>query len=123
MTEQWKKVRGHDGYEVSDQGRVRNVKTGKILKPYNDCRGYLRIDFGRECCRQKVHRVVAKAFCPNRKRRPVVNHINRNKHDNRACNLEWVTYAQNTAHWMALQNAALAKMHARDAAAGDELPY
>jgi len=122
MTEQWKKVRGHCGYEVSDLGNVRNVRTGKILKLTNDGRGYLRVDLGRGC-HAKVHRLVAIAFCPNRKSRPVVNHINRDKHDNRACNLEWVTYAENTAHWMALQNAALAEMRARDAAAGDELPY
>ncbi len=121
MTEIWKKVRGKN-YEVSNLGQVRNAITGKVLKPYDDHRGYLRVDINRHC-RAKVHRLVATAFCPNPKRRPVVNHINRDRHDNRACNLEWVTYKENTAHWLALQNATLAEMRACDAAVGDELPY
>ncbi|MCM1289621.1 MAG: NUMOD4 motif-containing HNH endonuclease [Corallococcus sp.] len=122
MTEQWKKVQGHANYEVSDQGRVRNVTTGKILKPFDSGNGYLRIDLG-HACRVKVHRLVAAAFCPNRKHRPVVNHINRDKHDNRACNLEWVTYAQNTAHWQAIEELQRARRFALEAASGDALPY
>ena len=122
QNEQWKAVRGHSNYEVSDQGRVRNVKTGHILKPYNDQRGYLRVDLGRGN-RAKVHRLVALAFCGPRRRRPVVNHKNRDRHDNRACNLDWVTYAENTAHWMEIENAKLAEMRARDVALGDALPY
>ena len=129
MNEQWKTVRGHKDYEVSDMGSVRNVRTGKILKPYNDQRGYLRVDLYAKChnkacrVRAKVHRLVALAFCGPRRGRPVVNHKNRDRHDNRACNLEWVTYAENTAHWLAIENAKLAEMRARDVANGDALPY
>lgn len=122
MNEQWKAVRGHRNYEVSNMGRVRNAKTGRILKPFDSGNGYLRIDLGRNC-RVKVHRLVALAFCGPRRRRPVVNHINRDRHDNRASNLEWVTYAENTAHWQAIENAKLAEMRALDVANGDALPY
>ena len=122
MEEQWKVVKGHNNYEVSDMGRIRNVRTGRILKPFDSGNGYLRIDLGRGC-RVKVHRLIALAFCGPRRRRPVVNHKNRDRHDNRACNLEWVTYAQNTAHWQEIENMKLAEMRARDAANGDELPY
>lgn len=121
-SEQWKAIRGHSNYEVSDMGRVRNVKTGRILKPYDDYRGYLRVDLGTHNPK-KVHRLVALAFCGPRRRRPVVNHINRDRHDNRACNLEWVTYAENTAHWQAIENIKLAEMRALDIANGDALPY
>ena len=123
MNEQWKAVRGHSNYQVSNMGNVRNVITGHVLKPYNDLRGYLRVDLGRNCRGQKVHRIVALAFCGPRRRRPVVNHKNRDKHDNRACNLEWVTYAENTAHWMAIENIKLEEMRACDAANGDVLPW
>ena len=32
-TEKWRTVPGHPNYEMSDQGRVRNSKTGKLLDP------------------------------------------------------------------------------------------
>ena len=122
MQEHWKAIKKNPNYEVSDLGRVRNVKTGRVLKTFTSCGGYLRVDLGRNC-RVKVHRLVALAFCGPRRGRPVVNHKNRDRHDNRACNLEWVTYAENTAHWIALDNLKLAEMRACDVAVGDELPY
>ena len=122
MDEQWKVVRGHRNYEVSNMGRVRNVKTGRILKPFNSGNGYLLIDLGRNY-RVKLHRLVALMFCGPRRGRPVVNHKNRDRHDNRACNLEWVTYAENTRHWQEFENNKLAQMRARDVACGDVLPY
>lgn len=42
--EQWKCVPGYEGlYEVSNYGRVRGLKTGKILKPFLHPSGYLMI--------------------------------------------------------------------------------
>lgn len=39
--EQWKPVEGYEGvYEVSDHGKVRRVKSGRILKSYPDKDGY-----------------------------------------------------------------------------------
>lgn len=41
-TETWKPIADYVGlYEVSNKGRVRNLKTGRILKPGNNGRGYL----------------------------------------------------------------------------------
>jgi hypothetical protein len=36
--ERWRIVECAWDYEVSDQGRVRNLKTGRILKPYKNCK-------------------------------------------------------------------------------------
>ena len=35
-------IPGYEGYQISNYGRVKNSKTGKILKPYIT-RGYLRV--------------------------------------------------------------------------------
>lgn len=107
--EQWKPVVGYEGYyEVSDFGRVRridhSVKTGikhndtkiwrgRVLKQNKKRNGYFTVDL---CKENKVktilvHRIVATAFCPKESGKEYVNHINCDRADNRACNLEWCT--------------------------------
>ena len=97
--EYWQDIRGHEGYQVSNHGRVKNNKTGKILKPYLT-RGYLRVslynDSGRKC--KLVHRLVAEAFLPNPDNKSDVNHINGCKTDANVCNLEWVSASENMSH-------------------------
>ena len=92
-------IRGYEGYQVSNHGRVRNNKTGKILKPYLT-RGYLRVSLynksGRKC--KLVHRLVAEAFLPNPDNKSDVNHINGCKTDANVCNLEWVSASENMFH-------------------------
>ena len=87
--ETWKKI--SNNYQVSNLGRVKNKK-GQILKPYISSTGYLkvRLDNGKQ---EYVHRLVATAFCENKGN--CVDHINGNKKDNRAENLEWVSPKEN----------------------------
>ena len=92
--ETWKDVIGYEGiYQVSDIGNVRNVKSGKTLKPNLDTKGYLMIRLYKNAkfkiCR--VHRLVAEAFIPNPENKPTVDHINTIRTDNRLCNLRWFT--------------------------------
>ena len=72
-------------YEVSNQGRVR---INGVVQQLNNNQTYYK-------CGKAVHRMVAECFIPNPTNKPEVDHINGDKHDNRAVNLRWVTKKEN----------------------------
>jgi hypothetical protein len=101
--ERWAKIEGFD-YEVSDLGRVRGFRHrgGKpgILQTRPDKEGYHMAALCRDGALhyKKAHRLVAKAFCPERPGANQVNHKNGIKWDNHYANLEWVTNHENIRH-------------------------
>ena len=96
MRKKWKTIDGHPNYQVSIMGQVRNIRTGNILTPYDDGKGYLRVKLDGDNCR--LHILVAVAHIPNPEHKTVVNHKHGRKHDCRASQLEWVTQAENIQH-------------------------
>lgn len=98
----WRPVKGFELYEVSDQGRMRNVKTGRVFTGTKDAFGYIhvRLIHGDEFKLRKLHRLVAEAFIDNPDNKPIVDHINNDKSDNRAVNLRWCTYSENQRYFI-----------------------
>lgn len=94
--ERWRVIDGHPDYLVSNLGKVRNTKTNRLLTPYDDGKGYLRVKIDGKSLR--LHILVAVAFLPNTDNKPTVNHIHGNKYDNRASQLEWATYSEQIQH-------------------------
>ena len=94
----WKTILDHPNYEINRMGQVRAKKTGKLLKPYDDGRGYLRVKLDKRCCR--LHILVAVAFVPNPdpENKTLVNRKKGKKHDCRASQLEWCSPSENTKH-------------------------
>lgn len=99
--EVWKDIPGYEGYyQVSNQGRVRNIKRGRVKKPHKQGCGYLQTMLSIQAVRTHplVHRLVAEAFIPNPYNKPQINHKNGDKTDNRVDNLEWCTASENIIH-------------------------
>lgn len=103
----WKDIIGFEQYyQVSNLGRVRSkdrivitpktsyFKKGRILIPSLDSKGnylFVGLHVNNKVKLIYIHRLVAQNFIPNPHNYKQVNHINENKKDNRADNLEWCT--------------------------------
>lgn len=94
--EEFKKIKDYINYSISNLGNVRNDKTGRILKYFQKPNGYRQVQLGRENNPVYIHRLVAMAFVKNKDNKPQVNHIDGDKTNNSANNLEWVTASENT---------------------------
>ena len=98
LTEAWKPVDGFPKYQVSSQGRIRNVESGRIFTGTRDAFGYKHVRLinpqGTYTLR-KVHRLVAEAFLPNPEGKPIIDHRDGDKTNNTLDNLRWVTYSEN----------------------------
>ena len=124
ISEIWKDIKGYEGrYQVSNMGRVKSLKRTvtkkngrkqtiqeRFLKPRGNSNGYLRVylreggDTGKNF---SVHRLVCEAFHENPENKPCVNHIDENKVNNVASNLEWCTVKENCNH--GTRNTRIAK--------------
>ena len=100
MEEVWKPIPNSYPYEASNIGRVRNSKTGRILKPYPARLGYMLIGLyvNKKRNVRQLHRVIAETFIPTNDLSLEVNHKNGIHDDNRVCNLEWCTRRENVLH-------------------------
>ena len=117
--EEWRDIRGFEGYQVSNKGRVRTFWKKKhyptgygtcrvlsdepmIMSTSDDGNGYEKLmlydrDNGRRYCK-KVHRLVAEAFIEHDHEDDTVDHIRSGpdgKKDNSVENLQWISRANN----------------------------
>jgi hypothetical protein len=90
---------GKPNYFVSNKGRFKN-NMGKItIFKNNDSYLTITIKNKNKTIVHQLHRIVSKLFVPNKDENKLfVNHIDGNKLNNCADNLEWVTKSENTKH-------------------------
>lgn len=86
-------------YEVCNQfgptGKYIHIKERRLKGSRNNC-GYWQVNVNRRyLC---LHKIIAEVFVPNPHNYTEVNHIDGNKDNNSAENLEWCTRSHNIRH-------------------------
>lgn len=99
IMEEWKVLTINDNYEVSNLGKVRNKKTGRILKAAGkESYQNVKLRQNSKSKSYKVHQLVGMCFIENPEKKPQINHKDKIKNNNETENLEWCTAAENNAH-------------------------
>lgn len=84
-------------YVLCSSGKVFSTRTGLEVKQRLNADGYLIFTVGKNGKRRQVstHREIAKAFVPNPNNFPVVDHLDNDRSNPAASNLEWCTHQTN----------------------------
>lgn len=116
IMEEWKNIKDYEGsYQCSNTGLIRTLdryvteksgkrqfRKGQIIKPRINKNGYLQVALNKNGIRKMcyVHKIIAETFVFNDdpEIKITVNHIDGNKNNNFATNLEWCSYSDNNEH-------------------------
>ena len=96
--EQYKIIKDFPNYEVSNFGNVKNIKTGRVLKPGIEGHGYYNVILYKDriSFNKKIHKLVGETFIPNPLNKSCIDHKNNIKLDNNVTNLRWATLQENS---------------------------
>ena len=96
--EVWKDIKGYPNYQISNYGRVWSKTSQRYLAMHPNNKGYLQVHMiciNGKAKHELVHRLVALAFIDNPTGKPEVDHIDKDRQNNRADNLRWLTKSEN----------------------------
>lgn len=101
--ETWVNVPNYEPYQISNKGVVRGYGK-RIMKPYLDPQGYYSFKLRQDgkYIKKYLHCLLAESFLPNPFNKERVDHINRNRIDNRLENLRWCTATEN--NWNSIRH-------------------
>lgn len=110
MKEIWKDIKETKGiYQVSNKGRVR--KGNKIIKQFDNGNGYMYVAtfVDNKHKNKRVSRLVAQEFVENPNKYLYVNHIDENRKNNNAENLEWCSIKYNNNYGKRIEKYKMAR--------------
>ena len=101
--EEWRQIPSElfdllEPHEVSSHGRIRNMRTGRVLIGHTNNKGVVSglSSTGGRTRIIPVARVVASVFLENPESKPLVMHVDGDKANNHVSNLAWATRAEVT---------------------------
>ena len=97
-TGEWLECDTDNDYEIWSEYPypIRRKGSDKVISECNSGVGYIRCSLNRKP--YDKHRIIAQQFIPNDdpEHKPFIDHINKNRTDNRLENLRWVSRSENT---------------------------
>ena len=109
----WRKVKGfEESYQVNENGGVRSIDRvgidkngvkytvkGRILKPRVNTKGYYQVNLSVNGFRKtmEIHKLVANSFLNTEDSSLVVDHIDNDRLNNKASNLQMIAHRLNTS--------------------------
>jgi hypothetical protein len=94
MDGEWKPIDDFPGYFINKLGQI---KKEIFIMPQVKNNGYAEVVLWKDGKKhyKLFHRLLGQAFIPNPENKSSIDHINRDKQDNRLENLRWATASEN----------------------------
>lgn len=116
----FKQIPGFYQYEINKIGVVRKIKTGQIIKPFDNGIGYSTIRLLKSVGDRRnmyVHRLVYQTFVGTIDEDKEINHIDHDKSNNQLSNLEMISHRRNVRKSLEFRGIKKAKQYCEDCGA------